>query len=75
MQGPVYWKEQPENHSSSEAVVYCSVVDYLPDRTSFPLSVFVGTTFSGVVDVAIKCHIYTFEAFPRNKYMFNKYIS
>ena len=22
---------------------YCSVVDYLPDRTSFPLSVFVGT--------------------------------
>ena len=21
VQGPVYWKEQPENHSSSEAVV------------------------------------------------------
>ena len=67
VQVPVYWKEQVGNHSSSEAVVlFCHRLSSVIS-SSFHWSVFASTTFGGLVSVAIKCHIYPIEKFPRNK--------
>ena len=64
MQVNVYWKEQLGNHSSSEAVVlFCHRLSSVIS-SSFHWSVFASTTFVGLVNVAIKCHIYPIEKFP-----------
>ena len=67
VQVPVYWKEQLGNHSSSDAVVlFCHRLTSVIS-SSFHWPVFASTTFGGPVNVAIKCHIYPIEKFPRNK--------